>query len=58
MYGIQGWNCEHWARLVVSGEPISYQIKELGLGIFDLFGVLHSTGEAIQRLNQIKEQLI
>jgi hypothetical protein len=42
----------------VSGEPISYQIKELGLGIFDLFGVLHSTGEAIQRLNQIKEQLI
>lgn len=53
-YGVQGWNCEHWARLVVSGQPISYQIKEQGFGIFDLFGVLHFRGEAIEYLNKHK----
>jgi hypothetical protein len=50
-YGFQGWNCEHWARLVVSGQPISYQVKEQGFGLFDAFGVLHFRGEAIAELN-------
>lgn len=53
-YGVQGWNCEHWARLVVSGQPISYQIKEQGFGIFDLFGVSYLRGEAILELNKYK----
>lgn len=24
----EGWNNEHWARLVTTGDPISYQVKE------------------------------
>jgi len=35
-YGVQGWNCEHWARLVVAGEAMSYQIR----GPLDLFHIL------------------
>lgn len=53
-YGLQGWNCEHWARLVVSEQPISYQVKDQLFGMFDLFGVLHCRGEAIAHLNQYK----
>ncbi|MBD2096959.1 hypothetical protein H6F90_17805 [Trichocoleus sp. FACHB-591] len=53
-YGVQGWNCEHWARLVVSGQPISYQVKEQGFGVLDAFGVLHFRGEAIEQLNKYK----
>lgn len=53
-YGVQGWNCEHWARLVVSGQPISYQVKEQGFGLFDAFGVLHFRGEAIEQLNKFR----
>lgn len=56
-YGVQGWNCEHWARLVVSGEPISYQVKEQGFGLFDVFGALHVRYEAIERLNNYKLEL-
>lgn len=54
-YGVQGWNCEHWARLVTTGHPISYQVKESGFGIFDLFGVLHDRQEAIEQLNRYKK---
>jgi hypothetical protein len=32
-YGVHGWNCEHWARLVVSGDPVSYQFAQTGWGI-------------------------
>ncbi len=53
-YGFQGWNCEHWARLVVSGQPISYQVKEQVCGMFDAFGVLCFRGEAIEQLNKYK----
>jgi len=53
-YGFQGWKCEHWARLVVSGQPISYQVKEQGFGLFDAFGVLHFRGEAIKQLDKYK----
>jgi serine/threonine protein kinase len=34
-YGILGWNCEHFARLVTTGEAISYQVKESPLAIFN-----------------------
>jgi hypothetical protein len=54
-YGVQGWNCEHWARLVTTGKPISYQIKTQGFGIFDLFGTLHNRGEAIAHLNGYRD---
>ena len=57
-YGVQGWNCEHWARLVTAGEPISYQIKTQGFGIFDLFGTLHNRGEAIAHLNGYRDYAV
>ncbi|MBG1262095.1 hypothetical protein [Nostoc commune] len=34
-YGILGWNCEHFARLVTTGEAISYQVKESPLGFLN-----------------------
>ncbi|MFB2834490.1 hypothetical protein [Floridanema evergladense] len=27
-YGLLGWNCEHFARLVTTSEAVSYQVKE------------------------------
>ena len=47
-YGVHGWNCEHWARLVATGDPVSYQVAQTGWGIFDVFGVLrrHSGAKA------------
>jgi hypothetical protein len=29
LYGVHGWNCEHWARLVTSGKAKSYQVKKV-----------------------------
>ena len=29
IYSLWGWNCEHWARLVTTGQPLSYQTKGL-----------------------------
>jgi hypothetical protein len=29
-YNIQGWNCEHWSRLAVSGKAISTQVAHVG----------------------------
>ncbi|HEY9750046.1 MAG TPA: hypothetical protein V6C63_15280, partial [Allocoleopsis sp.] len=55
-YGVQGWNCEHWARLVVSGKPISYQVKEQGLGVFDVLGILYFRGEAVEQLSKYKSK--
>ncbi|MEH2243224.1 serine/threonine protein kinase [Nostoc sp.] len=34
-YGILGWNCEHFARLVTTGEAISYQVKKSHLGFLN-----------------------
>ena len=47
-YGVHGWNCEHWARLVATGDPISHQVAQTGWGVFDIFGVLrrHSSAKA------------
>ena len=36
-YRVLGFNCEHWARLVVSGEARSYQIAQTWWGFFGLF---------------------
>jgi len=33
LYGVHGWNCEHWARLVTTGKAKSYQVKEFGVDI-------------------------
>jgi len=55
-YGFQGWNCEHWARLVVSGQPICYQVKEQGFGLADVFGTLHFRGEAITEMDHWKSE--
>ena len=32
-YSLSEWNCEHWARLVVSGEAISGQVAVTVVGI-------------------------
>jgi serine/threonine protein kinase len=34
-YGVLGWNCEHFARLVTTDEAISYQVKESILAFFN-----------------------
>ena len=34
-YGVLGWNCEHFARLVTTNEAISYQVKESILAFFN-----------------------
>lgn len=34
-YAILGWNCEHFARLVTTGEAISYQVKKSPLGFLN-----------------------
>ena len=49
-YTVQGWNCEHWARLVVSGEAVSYQIR----GPLDLFHTLRRHGGAEAHLEAHK----
>jgi hypothetical protein len=50
-YGVHGWNCEHWARLVVSGDPISYQVAQTLWGVLDIFGVLHRHRTAKRHLD-------
>ena len=49
-YGVQGWNCEHWARLVVSGEAVCHQVAKSGLGLLDVFGVFRRHRGAEQHL--------
>jgi len=49
-YGIHGWNCEHWARLVATGDPVSYQVAQTGWGVFDIFGILRRHGSARDHL--------
>jgi hypothetical protein len=38
IYCIRGWNCEHWARLVATGRPVSYQTAQKAFGAARLFG--------------------
>ena len=49
-YGVQGWNCEHWARLVASGDPVSYQVGQTGFGIFDIANTLRRHSSAKEHL--------
>lgn len=37
-YCVRGWNCEHWARLVSCGEPISFQARELFFSVATIAG--------------------
>ena len=49
LYSLIGWNCEHWARLVTTGEPICYQVRDFFP--FNIFiGGQHWRGEAIPHL--------
>jgi hypothetical protein len=50
-YGMQGWNCEHWARLVTTGDPVSYQIAETGFGLLDVTGSLRRHRSAQDHLS-------
>ena len=34
-FGLLGWNCEHFARLVATGEAVSYQVKHSVLGVLN-----------------------
>lgn len=54
-YGIQGWNCEHCARLIVSNDTISYQVKQNFFGFFDFFGYFKRNQEAIKHLKKFKQ---
>jgi hypothetical protein len=54
-YGV-GWNCEHWARLVSTGQPKSYQVSQCLLGILDMLG-FGWRGEAIAYLASHTDQL-
>jgi hypothetical protein len=44
-----GWNCEHWARLITTGEPKSYQMETVLFGICNLLGLCYRP-EAIPHL--------
>jgi hypothetical protein len=61
-YGMQGWNCEHWARLVTTKDPISYQIAETGFGLLDLTSSLRRHRSAqdhlahyVQEINDMRQ---
>jgi hypothetical protein len=48
-----GWNCEHWARLVTTGEPKSYQINNAFFGVLNLFGFCFRSEAIPQLLGQV-----
>jgi hypothetical protein len=51
-YHFLGWNCEHWARLAATGQPICYQMTDFPGWFIDVFTgkQLHWRGEAIPHL--------
>ncbi len=49
-YGLIGWNCEHWSRLITTGFPVSYQCKEKVFGASAMIGGCFSNPDAIHRL--------
>jgi hypothetical protein len=53
LYWVHGWNCEHWARLVTTGEAKSYQVRKVFVDIFDL----RRNREAESRLDKHKKRL-
>jgi hypothetical protein len=44
-YGLLGWNCEHFARLVATDIPISYEVRKTFLRYFNHDGY-HPTAQA------------
>jgi len=34
-YGLLGWNCEHYARLIATNQALSYSVKESPLAFFN-----------------------
>lgn len=55
-YGFQGWNCEHWARLVTTNSPKCYQTQNAVLGLFDVFGGSGTHPTAKKYLESFKDQ--
>ncbi|MGM3307950.1 serine/threonine protein kinase [Anabaena sp. WFMT] len=51
-YGLLGWNCEHFARLVTTGEAISYQVKESILAFLNNNGYHPSAKEMMDKACQ------
>jgi hypothetical protein len=49
-YCVRGWNCEHWARLVACGDPISYQARELYFSIGTMTGGHFRNPDAFRKL--------
>jgi hypothetical protein len=53
-YGLLGWNCEHYSRLVATNEAISYQVKKSLLAFLN-HGGYHPT--AVEMLTSYLERL-
>jgi serine/threonine protein kinase len=54
-YGVLGWNCEHFARLVATGEAVSYQVKESLLAFLNNNGYHPSAKEMMDNAYQNKK---
>jgi hypothetical protein len=54
-YCARGWNCEHWARLVVSGVPRSYQCKQAYASIAVITGGHFDNPDAATRLRAFRQ---
>lgn len=58
-YGLLGWNCEHFIRLVTTGEAVSYQVKESALAWLNHNGyhplAMKMMNEACLNYSQMKE---
>jgi hypothetical protein len=37
-YSVGQWNCEHWARLVTTGDPVSHQVGGIPFGVAQKLG--------------------
>jgi hypothetical protein len=53
-YCTRGWNCEHWARLIVSGVPRSYQCRQAWGGCAVITGGHFQNSHAVARLAEFR----
>ena len=53
-YCTRGWNCEHWARLVVSGFPWSYQCEQAWFRLAVRTGGHFENPDALGRLAEAR----
>lgn len=59
-YNSLGWNCEHWARLAATGNPVSYQVEQSLFGLLNGFGMfgLAWRPEAVEELKKYSADVI